>query len=153
MPLPMAVNHQGKSGLEPTSAVMGFLTGELSGSHNLSKATLKAIRKFFTSRRKPPRGWVGPKPHVQTALLSKFAKAVESLLNWQSLLSSNMFQPPSLQVFARSSWVQTQPPMNWRQQGWPKRPSSATSVYLSVTELTQQGGRWLSLCDMQQTAN
>lgn len=61
---------------------MGHLKTELSGSHNLAKASRKAIYQFFTSRRRPPRDWVGPAPAIETNLLNKFTKAVESLLNY-----------------------------------------------------------------------
>ena len=68
---------------------MGFLTGELGGSHNLSKGTIRAIRNFFVSRRKAPRGWVGPRPSLQTSLLNRFAKAVETETKCKFMLAVN----------------------------------------------------------------
>ena len=73
---------QGKgSQLQSTSMLMTYSKKELSGSINLAKATRGALRKFFTRRRCPPKGWVGNKPKLETKLLHQFSNHVET---WQT---------------------------------------------------------------------
>ena len=59
---------------------MAHLKGELSGAHNLAKASRKGVCQFFTSRRCPPRGWTGPAPALQKTLMRKFSNHVAALL-------------------------------------------------------------------------
>lgn len=65
---------------------MAHLKTELSGSQNLAKASRKAIYQFFTSRRCPPRDWIGPAPAIEKTILNKFSRAVETLLYFISLI-------------------------------------------------------------------
>ena len=62
---------QGGEGLVTTNALLSFLKSELSGCHNLAKASRKAVRHFFTRRSKPPRGWNGPKAILERTLIAK----------------------------------------------------------------------------------
>ena len=70
---------------------MAFLKGELSGSHNLARASQRAVRRFFTKRFQPPSGWNGPKPVVDRSLARKYSNAVETCLYslTMSMTSSN----------------------------------------------------------------
>ena len=57
---------------------MAYRKGETGGAHNLAKATRQATLKFFTKRRRAPRGWTGPRPKLETHLLRKFSNGVEA---------------------------------------------------------------------------
>ena len=59
---------------------MAFLKRELSGSHNIAKATNQALKRFFTARRCPPKGWVGSSPWVDGRLMRQFCDQVDSRL-------------------------------------------------------------------------
>ncbi|CAL1167388.1 unnamed protein product [Cladocopium goreaui] len=55
---------KGEERLITTNSPLAFLKSELSGSHNLAKASRKASRRFFTKRLCPPHGWIGMKPLI-----------------------------------------------------------------------------------------
>jgi hypothetical protein len=69
---------QGQDGIRATSSILAFLKSELSGSHNLSKASFKAVRRFFMARLHPVRGWCGQSPRLDRTLMKKFSHAIET---------------------------------------------------------------------------
>eukprot|EP00435_Cladocopium_sp_Y103_P018431 s316_g4.t1 len=71
-----------KCQVQATSMVLAYSKKELSGSHNLAKATRSALCKFFTKRRCPPKGWGGPKSRSEPNLMKKFAQHVAT---WQHI--------------------------------------------------------------------
>lgn len=85
----MALVFQGQDGLIATSSILSFLKRELSGSHNLSKASFTAVKRFFTARRHPVRGWSGESPKLDRASMKKFADAIET---WKSLDDQTLIQ-------------------------------------------------------------
>ena len=89
MPSVMALVFQGQDGLIATSSILSFLKRELSGSHNLSKASFTAVKRFFTARRHPVRGWSGESPKLDRASMKKFADAIET---WKSLDDQTLIQ-------------------------------------------------------------
>ena len=77
---------QGEERLITTNSPLAFLKSELSGSHNLAKASRKASRRFFTKRLCPPHGWIGMKPLLEKSLLKKYNDSVETWF-WSSCSS------------------------------------------------------------------
>ena len=74
------VLRPGYAGLEEHS-MMVLVDDDNAGSYNLAQSTRKAIRRLFTKRRMPPRGWKGKRNVVQSKLLNKFLVAVATALN------------------------------------------------------------------------
>ena len=134
-----------KSQIEATNMLLTYSKKELSGSHNLARATRTALCKFFTKRRCPPRGWSGTKSKLETKLLRKFSAHVETWPNesprmpvWISLVIDTWIMCPTKIV--RNLQEQMLPPMSWKLCASPSRTDFRTSVCDFEMEHTQLAG-------------